>query len=90
MKRQDRPSVVLALDALHARRAGGTYAHTFATEIEHGPRAGLWFSMCPRCGDCLHFGERAAAEVFVCHAGCHPDAIRERMVSELTRTGARA
>ncbi len=79
------PAVVQALDALHARRYGAAYAHTRATPIDGGPRAGLWFSMCPCCGDYLHAGERNGAEVLICRADCKPAAIRARMVAELTR-----
>ena len=84
MSPSTRPPVVLALDVLHQRR-WGNYPHARATPIDLGPRAGLWFSICPCCGDCLHAGERNGAEVLLCRADCKPAAIRARMVAELTR-----
>lgn len=78
-----RPPVVAALDALFAERAGEAYAWTRATPIELGPRAGLWFSLCPLCGSSLHAGERDGAEVLLCGGGCSGTAIEARMVSEL-------
>lgn len=77
----ERPSEVAAVEALHALRAGGLYAHTRAVE---GAQPGEWHHTCPSCGGDLTIAVNGASEAALrCKAdpACDPDTIRAMLTA---------